>query len=144
MVGDVSFDSLPYKMKLETLSHKDERVVLMGHRKGKELEQLIAHCYAMIHPARSEGLSIAVLEAMSHGKLVIMSNIPGNRELIDHSGIAYPVGNVKALQDTIEWVLSDPVLTHLRGERAKTIVKELYSWERLVKRTEAVYRNPLV
>lgn len=139
IIGDVSFDSLPYKVKLESLAEDDGRVVLMGYRSGEELRELLAHCYAMIHPARSEGLSMAVLEAMSYGKLVIMSNIPGNRELVDHSGVAYPVGNIPALKDAIEWVLSDPILTHIRGARAKRVVKNLYSWERMVERTEGVY-----
>ncbi|MCR4279043.1 MAG: glycosyltransferase family 4 protein [bacterium] len=144
IVGDVSFDSLPYKVQLETLADDDERIILMGFRKGQELQELLANCYAMIHPARSEGLSMAVLEAMSYGKLVIMSNIPGNRELVDHSGVAYPVGNLSALQDAIEWVISDPVLTHIRGRRAKKVIKELYSWDRLIERTESVYQSPIL
>ncbi len=141
VIGDVSFDSLEYKVKLERLAMDDERVVLMGFRRGKELQQLIAHTYCMIHPARSEGLSVAILEAMSHGKVVVMSDIPGNRELVDHSGVAYPVGNVRALKDAVEWVLSDPVMVATRGERARKVVKELYSWERSVERTEELYQK---
>ena len=68
----------------------------MGRVNGEDLEQLIAHCYASIHPSHDpEGLSIVILEAMSYGRLVVMSDIPANRDLVDHSGLAYPVGNVK-------------------------------------------------
>ena len=94
----------------------------MGRVIGEELEQLIAHCYAMIHPSRSEGLSIAILEAMSYGRLVVMSDIPANRDLVDHSGLAYPVGSVKKLQDVLQWIISDPVLVRLRGMRALEVV----------------------
>ena len=141
IVGDVSFDSIEYKTKLERLAAKDPRVALLGYRSGEELNQLIGNAYAMIHPARSEGLAIVIIEAMSFGKLVIMSNIPGNRELVDHSGIAYPVGNLKALKDAIRWTLSDPVLMHIRGDRARGVVKDLYSWERIVDRVESVYTD---
>jgi glycosyltransferase involved in cell wall biosynthesis len=139
IIGEPSLYDARYHAKLEVLAAKDPRVVLMGFRGGTELEQLIAHCFCMIHPSRVEGLSVAILEAMSHGKMVIMSDIPANRELVDHSGIAYPVGNVAKLRDVIRWVLADPILVKIRGERAREVVKRLYSWDHVVKRTEAEY-----
>jgi len=74
-----------------------------------------------------------------NGKLVIMSDIPANLELIDHSGIAYQVGNVSALKDAIVWALSDPNMVKKRGERARDAVQRLYSWDSVVNRTEALY-----
>ena len=114
---------------------------MLGRRTGVELEQIIANAYALIHSSRSEGLSVAVLEAMSYGKIVIMSDIPENLELVDHSGVAYGVGNVKELRDAIGWVLSDPQLVKERGHRAREVVKRLYSWGSVVERTEALYSS---
>lgn len=136
IIGEASYDEVEYHAELEELARVDSRIVLMGYRSGEELRQLIAHAYLMIHPSRVEGLSVAILEAMSHGRLVVMSDIPANRELVDHSGIAYPVGNVKALADDLRWLLSDPVLVRVRGERARDVVRRLYSWEYVVGRTE--------
>lgn len=141
LIGDASYDSIEYQSKLERLAASDARVILMGRRTGEELEQLIAHCYAMIHPSRSEGLSIAILEALSYGRLVVMSDIPANRELVDHSGVAYPVGNVKKLQEVLQWVISDPVMVRLRGERGRDAVQKLYAWDRVVARTEQEYEQ---
>lgn len=141
IIGDATFDSVQYQATLEKLARGDERIVFMGRRIGDELQQLLAHCYAMIHPSRIEGLSVAILEAMSFGRLVLMSDIPSNRELIDHSGISYPVGDVASLRDMIQWLLSDPVLVRLRGERARDVVHRLYSWDRVIERIESVYRR---
>lgn len=141
IIGNASFDNIAYEKKLQDLSRKDPRVYMLGRRIGKELQQLISNSYAMIHPSRVEGLSVAVLEAMSYGKLVIMSDIRENLELVDHSGIAYPVGNVSALRDAISWATNDPEMTSERGMRAREIVRRLYSWNSVVERTEALYSS---
>lgn len=136
IIGEASYDEAGYHARLEELAANDPRIVLMGYRSGEELRQLIAHCYCMIHPSRVEGLSVAILEAMSHGRLVVMSDIQANRELVDHSGIAYPVGNIKALTEVLEWLFDDPILVRVRGERAREIARRLYSWKYVVDRTE--------
>lgn len=143
IIGEAVDDELEYKDLLERLSLKDPRILMVGQRSGVELRQLIAHCYCMIHPSRVEGVSIAVLEAMSYGRLVVMSDIAGNREVVDHSGIAFPVGNVRALREVLQWIFSDPLLVKIRGERAREVVKRLYSWDHVVLRIEAVYRRLL-
>lgn len=143
IIGEPSIYDVEYHVQLQALAKQDPRVVLMGFRSGDELKQLLAHSYCMIHPSRIEGLAIAILEAMSFGKLVVMSDIPANRELVDHSGIAFPVGNVEKLRETLEWLLSDPVLVNVRGERAREAVRKFYSWEYVIRQTEATYQREL-
>ena len=141
VIGSAAPDEKPYEEMLQKLASRDSRVQMLGRRIGDELEQLITHAYAMVHPSRSEGLSIAVLEAMAHGKLVVMSDIPENLELVDHSGVSYAVGNVPALRDAMNVVLSDARLVEERGSRAREVVKRLYSWDTVVERTEALYSS---
>ena len=143
IVGSASFDDAEYAEKLEKLAKPDKRVVFTGHQSGEVLKQLISHCRALVHPSRSEGLSISVLEAMSYGKIVIMSDIPENLELIDHAGISYPLGNVDSLNYAMQWVLDDPTAAKERGERGRRIVERLYSWEAVSKRMEQVYTGKL-
>lgn len=143
IAGSAAFDDAKYLEDLKRMSKKDKRIVFTGHQSGEILKQLIANCRAMVHPSRSEGLSIAILEAMSYGKLVIMSDIQPNLELIDHSGIAIPVGDVRALSTAMGWALENPDLVKQRGERAKEIVHRLYSWESVTRRVEKVYNQQL-
>ncbi len=128
-----------YEKKLRAAALGDERIVFSGRQTGETLKQLIAHSYAMIHPSRSEGLSVSVLEAMSYAKLVIMSDIPENLELIDHSGVSYKSGDVGALKQALDYVLADPKMTEERGKRARDSAIRLFSWDSVVSRTEAVY-----
>jgi glycosyltransferase involved in cell wall biosynthesis len=140
IAGDAEFADR-YVEKLERLAAKDGRVKLIGYQTGKTLAQLLAHCYAFVHPARAEGLPVVVIEAMANAKLVIMSDIKENLELIDHSGISFPVDSRSKLRETLAWVLKDPAMVKTRGERAKEVVRRFYSWDSIVERTELAYRS---
>jgi glycosyltransferase involved in cell wall biosynthesis len=102
---------------------------------------LFANCYAFIHPSRAEGLSVTIIEAMSAGKVVIMSDIKENLELIDHSGIAFKTDDREDLKKAIELVLSDPAMVAERGKRAREMVKKEYSWAKVVDKTEKLYQD---
>ena len=141
LTGSAMFDEAGYAEYLKQLSRHDPRIVFTGYQTGINLKQLIAHCRAIIHPSRTEGLSVAILEAMSYGRFVIMSDIPQNLELIDHSGVAVPVGDVPALASAMQWALDNPALTEERGERAKEIIGRLYSWESVARRIAKVYEK---
>jgi glycosyltransferase involved in cell wall biosynthesis len=143
IAGAASFDDVSYLEQLKKLANNDPRIIFTGHLGGATLKQLIAHCRAIVSPSRSEGLSVVILEAMSYGRIVIMSDIPENLELIDHSGIAVPVGDVQALTNAMRWTIENPKLADERGARAREIIKRLYSWETVARRVEKVYKNQM-
>ena len=140
IAGDSEYAGL-YVEKLMRLAGRDSRIHLLGHQSSAAVSELLAHCYAFVHPSRSEGLSTAVLEAMAHGKTVIMSDIQENLELVDHSGIAFPVDNRRALRETLSWVVQDPGMLKNRGRRARQMIARRYTWKSVVKRIEAVYSH---
>jgi glycosyltransferase involved in cell wall biosynthesis len=139
IAGAAGYD-IPYAAKLERMADHDHRIHLLGFRTGEDLHQLMAHAYAVVHPSRIEGMSLAVLEGMAYGKLVIMSDIPENREIADHSALCVPVGDTDALADTIRLAIQDPALVRTRGTRARRFVTEHFSWEPVTEQTEAIYR----
>ncbi len=143
IIGDAAPDMQWYEDKLHALAAHDLRVIFVGRRSGQELQQLMAHSYAMVHASRTEGLSVAILEAMSYAKLVIMSDIPANRELIDHSGLAFPLGDTDALADVLQVAVEDPTMVELRGQRAREVIKRLYSWESVIVRMERMFQDLL-
>lgn len=142
IAGDAGYDTR-YAERLIALSERDPRVRLLGFRTGIELEQLLAHCYALIHPSRSEGLSVAVLEAMAHGKVVIMSDIPENLELLDHSGIKFKTDDVEDLAHVLAEAVGSPEVMIARGNHAREYVRERYQWDAIAEHTELAYRSLL-
>ncbi|MFZ2804438.1 MAG: glycosyltransferase family 4 protein [Patescibacteria group bacterium] len=141
IIGQATYDDVTYENRLRENAADDPRIIFVGQQEGVALKQLIANGYAMVHASRSEGLSIAILEAMSYAKLVVMSDIPENLELIDHSGVSFKVGDVASLRDELQWVVGDPELVEERGKRAREAMRRLFSWNSVVDRTESLYQS---
>ena len=141
IIGDAAEEDLGYEEKLHHLARKDPRVVFLGRRPHEEVDELIAHAYAMVHPSSTEGLSVALLESMACGRLVIMSDIPENLELVDHSALSFPLRDVAALTAAIQMAVDDPTMVEERGQRAKEVIRRLYTWGRVVDKTEKMYQD---
>lgn len=142
LIGE-SFHSSDYDRSLKSLALQDPRVKLLGYQSGEPLRQIMAHAYAFVHPSRAEGLSVAIIEAMANAKLVIMSDIKENLELVDHSGLAFPVDDEKALTVALQMLEGDSEMTHQRGLRAQQVAIKNYSWDSVMTRLEAFFESLL-
>jgi len=118
-------------------------VVFTGYQRGDALGELYANALLCVHPSEVEGLPIAVLEAMSHGRAVLVSDIPENLEAIGDAGAHFPVQDRVALRDTMARLLGDPQERARLGARARERVAREYDWERITSATEQVYRRVL-
>jgi len=94
-----------------------------------------------VMPSRYEGTPNALLEAMSCGLPVVVSDAsPGPLEYVEHevSGLVVPVNNSKALADAILRIISDSELRRRLGAAARERVAEcdpgkgLSIWEKVV------------
>ncbi len=66
---------------IESLRLKHE-VVLLGHLSQSQLERYYANCNLVVLTSRSEGLPLALMEAMARGSIVLAPAITGIRELV--------------------------------------------------------------
>ena len=57
------------------------RVEFLSNVPPAALEALYAHCTALVYPSKMEGFGLPPLEAMAHGKPVIVTDIPIFREI---------------------------------------------------------------
>jgi glycosyltransferase involved in cell wall biosynthesis len=124
-------------------SRADTRVRFLGQQTGEALQQLYAHAAFCVHPSRVEGLPIAVLEAMSHGRAVIVSDIPENLEAIGDAALTFPVGDVATLRQRMRSLQENPPECAELGERARQRIAAHFDWDPIAMRTEAVYRQAL-
>jgi glycosyltransferase involved in cell wall biosynthesis len=140
IVGAPSFTD-DYFAYLNKLAEQSPNIIFTGFQGGDTLKQLFANAYLYIHPSEAEGLSMTILEAMSHGTCVLISNIPENLEAIDHSGFSFETKNVDDLYEKLVYLLNFPEGVKRRGERGFKFIKENFDWEKIVKMVEEVYKN---
>jgi len=142
IVGAPSF-SAQYLKFLEALAEGNRNIIFTGFRSGETLRQLFANAYVYVHPSESEGLSITILEAMSYGNCVLISDIPENMETIDHSGFSFRSGNVIDLRKKMRHLLDNPKEVERKGGLAKKFIKEYFNWDNIVDSTIKLYRSIL-
>ena len=95
-------------------------------------------------PSREESLGATYLEAWSYGKPVIGLRIPPVEELTGsgRGGLLVEPDPVDVAAK-LKTLLADPALMREMGEWGRRQVRERYSWEAIVARTEAIYESAL-
>lgn len=64
------------------LAADDDRFAFLGYR--RDMDHLWQAADLMVSPSRSEGMPMAVLEALLHGVPTVLSDIPSHREIMRH------------------------------------------------------------
>lgn len=142
IAGDINGQG-NYKTDLLALANGDSRILLPGFVEGRRLEALFSHAYLYVQSSELEGLSIALLEAMSYGNGCLVSDIPENLEAIGDTGFHFISKNVDSLEQQLNWLLRHPQDVAAAGMRAKERVRLHYSWEIVTEQIEDLYRSVL-
>lgn len=131
------------KDKVDSLGLTD-RVIFTGLR--KDVPDVLAASAVSVLPSLSEGISNTLLESMAAGVPVVATRVGGTPEAITdgEQGLLVPPGDSQALASAISRVLSDPLLALRLGNNGRRRVAEEFSFEAVVRRTEALYRKLLV
>lgn len=106
----------------------DERIVFAGEILGEKKDMLFKGAYAFCLPSELEGMSIALLEAMSYGKLCIVSNIAENMDVAQGKTLTFENKNVENLSEVLRKAetMSDAE-RKCYGNMAKTYVEKTIS-----------------
>jgi glycosyltransferase involved in cell wall biosynthesis len=78
---------------------------------------------------------LKIFEYMSLSRAIISSDLEKIREVISHNntGIILPPGSSEEIAESIDQLISHPVLADKLGKRARRTVLRLFSWKRLSK-----------
>jgi glycosyltransferase involved in cell wall biosynthesis len=139
IVGDATHED-GYTSGLKKMAGDD--IILTGVVSGASLEELYGGAGLFVMPSYYEALSIALLEAMSHGLKCVVSDIPANKSVGLPVERYFKTGDVKELSEKIRESISSPLS---ESERAAQIgmVAEKYDWERIADQTLSVYKKVL-
>ncbi len=116
-----------------------DEVIFLG-RVGREMmEELLSACYAFILPSVMEGLSIALLEALSYGNCIVTTDIPENLEVVGDAGLTFPPGDVEALRAVLARVLEAPELVEEYRNKALDHARQRPDWDEVARLTEELF-----
>jgi glycosyltransferase involved in cell wall biosynthesis len=110
-----------------------------------EVPFFYAACDLVVLPYRRIYQSGVLLMAMSYGKAVLVSDIPGMKEVIEHggNGFLFRSGEHGHLADVAIDILTDGELRHHAGQRALALMRAQYDWYAVGQRTAESYLKAL-
>lgn len=119
------------------------RVHLLGLR--SDIPALLAAADAFVLPSLSEGLPLALLEAMFAGCPIVASEVGEVGAALAHGecGVLVPAGNASALARALEDLLGDPARARALSERAARRAAAEYDVSQMVRRYGEVYDEVL-
>jgi glycosyltransferase involved in cell wall biosynthesis len=116
-------------------------VRFLGERAN--IAELLAGFDVFALPSSTEGMSIALLEAMAAACPIVVTAVGGNTELIQHevTGLVVPPDNATALRAAIERLLIDRTLANRLGAAAREVARQRYSVAVMSQRYEELWRR---
>ena len=108
----------------------------------EDLEHVLPSLDFLVHPARTEGLGVVLLQAASAGIAVIACDAGGMPEAVidEETGLLVPPGDAGALTTAIERLLAEPERAEDFGARGRDRMLASFSISAMVQGNMSVYR----
>lgn len=133
--GGLSAAAIQADWQLEATSN----LYILGSQTHQEVQDAIAACKIVVVTSKREGLPTLVLEAMAHGKTVIVPDEAGCREAVADGrfGTIYKPGNVIDLAEATQRGMNSSDESLARAQRE--CVQREYDWNVVRNRLDRIY-----
>jgi glycosyltransferase involved in cell wall biosynthesis len=110
---------------LAALCESEPRVSWHGWVDGDAKHDLLSTCDVFVMPSLSEGLPVALLEAMSYGRPVVATDVGGIPDVVadGREALLVPAADPQALSDGVSRLLADAEARDRLGEAARERVR---------------------
>ncbi len=121
----------------------DENIIFEGKKSHTIINKNLKESSLFVLPSLSEGLSVAVLEAMACGVPVVASKVGGMPDVIieNQTGILVPPRNSEILANTIITLLKDNRKITSMGIKARERIEANFSWDIVANRIIEIYKS---
>jgi len=119
----------------------NERIGLLGWK--DDIQGVLSNMDIFFLPSRWEGLPRTVLEAMASGLPVVASRVDGTPEAVVEGVTGYLVSSddVEGYVEKLSELIEDRDRRKMMGERGRERVREYFSYDKIIKRTLALYNK---
>jgi glycosyltransferase involved in cell wall biosynthesis len=142
IVGGYSFSD-DYAKELKNLASGNNNIIFTGNQSGDDLSMLFSNAYLFVQPSESEGLSVALLEAMSHKSACLASNIPSNLEAIEEPSYTFKSKDENDLKEKLEFLIKSPDEVDKNKEKMFLLAKRKYDWQNISNNIVNCYQKEL-
>lgn len=121
------------------------KVYFTGYLNSKDVTKMYKCADVAVFPSTYEPFGIVALEGMLSGTPVVVSDIGGLNEIVEHrvNGMKSYAGNPNSLADSILSLLFDPALCASVAKKAKAKVKDNYNWAKIAQDTHFTYQKAI-
>lgn len=134
------------RLLLESMSKKLKlNATFVGWVKRSRVPFFLSAVDIFVNPSLSEGLPIAIMEAMSMEKPVVATDVGGTADLLESgkNGFLVPPGEVEILANAIRTLVLSDNLRLTMGRFGRKIIKRCFSWDAIIPKIEKVYEEVL-
>lgn len=119
------------------------KVYFTGYLNSKDVSKMYKCADMAVFPSTYEPFGIVALEGMLSGAPVVVSDIGGLNDIVEHrvNGMKSYAGNPNSIADSILSLLYDPALCASISKKAKTKVREQYNWQKIAQDTHFTYQK---
>jgi len=139
IAGDADHET-EYSRDLKKSAEGNQNIALTGLLFGRPLLELYSNAGLFILPSYYEGLPITLLEALSYGLAVLISDIPPNREIPLPDYRYFRVGDIDELNRKMQELINTGIREEERKHYRELLEKE-YNWDKIAQRTLGVYKS---
>ena len=121
------------------------KVYFTGHLDAKNVNKMYKASDISVFPSTYEPFGIVALEAMLAGNPVVVSDVGGLNEIVDHriNGMKTYAGNPNSIADSILELLYDQKLCDNLAKKAKQKVRLEYNWNKIAQDTHFIYQKAI-
>jgi glycosyltransferase involved in cell wall biosynthesis len=118
-----------------------ENVVFLGHR--EDTDELLQALDIFVLPSLSEGIPMALLEAMAASRAVVASRVGGIPEIVEDGfeGFLVEPMDVNSLAGRCRRLIESPEVARKMGEQARTRVERDFSATTMADRVASIYKE---
>ena len=133
----------PHLLTLIKLFKVEEAITFFGTVTFEKLIELYTTSTVFVLPSinRLEAFGIVQLEAMACSTPVVVSNIPGVKEVAGEGGFLAEPKDPDSLAEAICKILSNREKAREMGRHARMLVEKRYNWKIIVERIVEIYKG---
>ena len=123
----------------------ENKVYFAGYFKGKDVQKIYKAADISVFPSTYEPFGIVALEAMLAENPVVVSDVGGLNEIVQHreNGMKSYAGNPNSIADSVLELLYDHQLAANVVKKAKNKVRNEYNWNKIAQDTHFTYQKAI-